>query len=539
MMQDTIRGRLSVHPRGFGFLDPEGDGESAFVPPPALRGFLADDVVSATVVAESDGRTSARDLQLVERTRAEVFGEVARQRGKLILRPDPRTANSDWPLRGAPAGVEVGASCVAEIDGEVARWSRAVEPADAGLESVRVRYGIPHAFPVECEEAAGAAKTPKLGRRRDLRDVPTVTIDGPSSKDLDDALSVLPPQADGAVRVLVSIADVDSVVAAGSPLDVEARRRGTSTYLPDAVTPMLPRALSENALSLLEGQDRAVLTVELRIDPQGRVTAVDLFEALLRSDARLTYGAVARFLDSGDGDAVPQAVHDTLRWLRTAAARLSAVRKGRGGVQTFSRTEVKLKFDAAGEPVALQERAENCAHRLIERLMVAANEAVAEWLVDRGLPGLFRVMEAPPPERVAAFSESARQFGFETGFGESITPRGVAAFEEQFQTATIAPSIRNVFRRPSARSATCTSPLRFGATRTWPCTGSSRRICGGSATRILPTPRCRRWGRSSMSSPTAPSAPRGSGCACWSRGSSRVGSASASRDTSSASSPSG
>jgi ribonuclease R len=116
-------------------------------------------------------------------------------------------------------------------------------------------------------------------------------------------------------------------------------------------------------------------------------------------------------------------------------------------VQTFSRTEVKVEFDAAGEPVGLAQREENCAHRLIERLMVAANEAVALWLRDRGLPALYRVMDEPPPERVAALAESARQFGFETGFGERLTPRSVAAFEEQFQTATVAPAIRNVFRR--------------------------------------------------------------------------------------------
>jgi ribonuclease R len=445
--EERIRGRLHVHPRGFGFLNHDEGGDSSFVPPRELNGFLVGDLVSAEVVTGNDGRTSVKALELIERGRAEIFGVLTKKRGKPYVQVDPRTGNSDWPLDGVPKGQPEGSKLVATVQGKRARWARAVADEDAGLDSVRVRWGVRATFPDPCLKAAKAAAKPKLGKRRDLRKIPTLTIDAPSSRDLDDALAVLPPQADGAVRVLVSIADVGSVVTPGSVLDVEARERGTSVYLPDRVTPMLPRELSENALSLLEGQDRAALTVELRIDPQGRVTATDLCESLIRSHARLSYADVSRFLDEGDRKAVPESVQPTLRWLRTAAARLAAVRSSRGGVRTFSRTEVKLQLDKEGEPVGLKTREENCANRLIERLMVAANEAVAQWLLDRGLPGLYRVMDEPDAESVANLAEFARHFGFETGFGERLTSLAVAAFEEQFQTATVAPSIRTVFRR--------------------------------------------------------------------------------------------
>lgn len=193
------------------------------------------------------------------------------------------------------------------------------------------------------------------------------------------------------------------------------------------------------------------MTVELRIDPRGDVTAVDIAPTRIRSHARLSYEQVRAFLDDGDQEAVPAAVRATVRWLRTAASRISAIRAARGGVN-LERDEVKLVLDAAGEPIEVEARELNSAHRLVERLMVAANEAVARWLIDRGLPGLFRVQEEPDPRHVASLSESARNFGFETGFGERLDPRSLTAFEEQFQSSALAPQVRTVLRRVLGRA---------------------------------------------------------------------------------------
>ncbi|MCP4663176.1 MAG: VacB/RNase II family 3'-5' exoribonuclease [bacterium] len=274
------------------------------------------------------------------------------------------------------------------------------------------------------------------------RDAPATASRATVSKDLDDALAVLPVQPDGAIRVLVSIADVDAAVPAGSALDAEARRRGTSVYLPDLVVPMLPPELSEDALSLLEGADRPALTVELRIDADGAVTSTDLSTSVIRSTARLSYDDVTAFLDRGERS-VPVEVAETLVWLRAAAARLSAARAARGGV-TIERDEVALALNRAGEPVAVDVREPTSSHLLIERLMVAANEAVARWLIDRGLPALYRVQDEPRGEQLERLAEFAANFGFKAAFGERLTPRGLAAFEEQFKTTTVAPSMRTV-----------------------------------------------------------------------------------------------
>jgi len=438
-------GRISVHPRGFGFLNlGEGaDPESAFIAPPDLNPFLEGDRVRANVVAEGDGRYSARDLELVERSRSELFGRVVHHRGRPHLEVDPKVSNTSWPLAGDPPKLRDGQQVVAEVEGEKVVFKRRVDPDEAGLERVLVRWEIRHHTPQNLLDTAAKSR-PAKARRRDLRDLATVTLDSATTRDLDDALAVLPPQRDGAVRVLVSIADVDAFAPAGSDLDIEARRRATSVYLPDRVIPMFPEALSTGKASLVEGEERPALTVELRIDPEGQVTAADIYQSWIKNHARLTYPAVAEFLDHNRREAVPERVHETLRLLRTAAARLSSVRSARGGL-TILDDEVKLEFhEKSGEPVAVNPRRSLVSNRLIELLMVAANEAVARYLDDRGLPGIYRVHPEPDEEQVESLARLVRNFGFEAGFGRRLTPRALSAFENQFRSSEVAPSIDTV-----------------------------------------------------------------------------------------------
>jgi len=447
------RGNIHIHLRGFGFIHLENpdDVESAFVAPPDLNAFLAGDLVEARLESSGQDRYQACDLVLVERSRKEVVGTVEKSpQGRLALRLDPRIGNTDWPLEGAPRDLRPGQVVVAEPDPKKprTRFLRQVggkSADDADQDAVRAATLVVHQIRTSYPRAVlEEARKPRFSfkGRRDLRGTTTVTIDAPKSRDLDDALSVLPVQPDGAIRVLVSIADVDTAVPAGSQLDEEARRRGTSVYLPDLVIPMLPPELSEDGLSLLEGADRPALTVELRIDTEGTVTAADLSMSVIRSTARLSYTDVTAFLDRGERS-VPAAVAETLLWLRAAASRLSAARAVRGGVAIES-DEVSLAVDRAGEPIAIDVHEPTSAHLLIERLMVAANEAVARWLIDRGLPALYRVQDEPEPEQVERLAEFAANFGFKTAFGGRLSSRGLAAFEEQFKTTTVAPSIRTV-----------------------------------------------------------------------------------------------
>lgn len=419
------------------------DGRVAFVAPPDLNPFVDGDRVRAELDEAKDGRFTARALQLLSRSRQEVFGEVAFHGNKPFVRVDRQVSNTDWPIKDPnEAFMQEGLRVVARLQGEQVVVLRPVEPADESLERVRVRHGLRHGYP-----EVGPSPKIEVGSRRDLRHLVTVTIDAPSSMDLDDALSVLPAQEDGGLRVLVSIADVDAMVPLGSPLDVEAQARGTSVYLAGAVSPMLPRALSEDRLSLLPEQDRFALTCELRLDPDGQVTAVDLYESIIRSTTRLDYETVAAFIDGQGGMDLGEGVQECLRWLRTAAARIAVSRQARGGVK-MSREEAYLTLDEdSREPTAVTARGALASHTLVERLMVAANEAVAHWLNERGLPALYRVHPAPDAEQVAALAESARHFGFEPGFGAQLTPRGLAAFEAQYRDGPHALAMAQVLSR--------------------------------------------------------------------------------------------
>lgn len=450
----SVTGRIDVHPRGFGFLTVQAPGThevlSAFIPPPDLNPLLAGDIVTGTVTAGADGRWTASALTLVERPRTRVYGEVVARKGQFFLRIDREVGNADWALDAGTTRVQHGDAVVASIaDGKLTLLYKVEPGEDRSLERIIARHALNKDFsPEALEDARAAREVPhEVGARRDLRDVPTVTVDAPSTRDIDDAISVLPAGPDGALRLLVSIADVSELVKEGSALDLEARERATSVYMAGRVLPMLPESLSSDWLSLVPGKERRCLTVELRIDPQGRVTAADVYESVIRSWARLNYDEVAAFLDKGEVSAPMEPVRDVMPWFRLAAARLAVARGARGGME-FARDEARFTFDAAtGEVSGLASEQPTSAHGMIERFMVAANEAIATWMLVRGLPGVFRVHEQPDPLRVADLNAFAEHSGFAAGFGRELTPLALSAFDRQIAGAAAEPALRSVLRR--------------------------------------------------------------------------------------------
>ncbi|MBI4865052.1 MAG: RNB domain-containing ribonuclease [Candidatus Riflebacteria bacterium] len=453
-LESTITGRLVIHARGFGFVNAvapaAGEPLSVFVAPTDLGGFLADDVVTARVELQPDGRQLASDLRLESRPRQLLLGTIEERRGRRWLRPDPEVASSDWPLGTGHEAFRVGDTIVARLEGNTATAFRSIAPGPARAQArVIHRYNLLEEFGPEALAEAERVKRSKhrLGGRRDLRAVPTITVDAPVTRDIDDAISVIPAGRDGALRLVVSIADVAEFVTPGSPLDVQARARGTSVYLADRVLPMLPDPVSSDALSLLEGQERNCLSVELRIDPEGTVTAVDVFESLIRSWARVDYGQTAAFLDRQEVPEPLARVASVLPWFRLASARLGVFRSQRGGVE-FLRDEARFSFDARSGAVSGIESSEsNSAHRMIERFMVAANEAIATWLFDRGVPTLYRVHPQPGTDRVADLEVFAGNSGFATGFGATMTPRSLWALDAQIAGTAAGPSVRAVMLR--------------------------------------------------------------------------------------------
>jgi ribonuclease R len=241
-----------------------------------------------------------------------------------------------------------------------------------------------------------AGTRPVVGSRIDLTSLPTFTIDPDTARDFDDAISA-ERLDDGTVRVWVHIADVTAFVRPGGALDREAQRRGTSTYVPGAVEPMLPERLSNGECSLRPGEDRLAVTVEMDVAGVD-VRRVAFHRSTIRSDARLTYGQVDEVF-AGRARA-EQPWGEPLGVVRGVARALRERREQRGALEVFSH-EPQFDFDADGHVVAVRQEAETESHVLIEELMILANEQVAGYLADRKLPTLYRVHERPDPSSVA------------------------------------------------------------------------------------------------------------------------------------------
>ena len=268
------------------------------------------------------------------------------------------------------------------------------------IEALMLSRGLARRFPPGVERAADEARQAVEQRdpapaRRDLRDLATFTIDPASARDFDDAISC-EEIGEGAWRVWVHIADVTAYVRPGAPLDREAYRRSTSVYVPGAVEPMLPRALSNDACSLVPGADRLTVTVEIELTG-ATVTRAAFYRSLIRSDARLDYDQVDRVFAGQEPVQEPWAT--PLAAARAAAAALQG-RREQGNALVVDSAEPEFRFDAHGHVEEAIEKLQTESHRLIEHLMIAANEQVAKLLSERGVPTLFRVHERPEPAAV-------------------------------------------------------------------------------------------------------------------------------------------
>jgi len=354
------------------------------------------------------------------------FVAVLERRGRFLTAEplfERRDATSGPSRRGAPARVTLGPArggarlhasagemVLVQLParGSGARLLRRLGRPDIAadvIDAMLLDRGLARGFDSALEadaQAAGARVARSPGNRLDLRQLATFTVDPAGARDFDDAISAerIEGAAD-AVRVWVHIADVAAHVPAGSPLDREARRRATSVYAPGAVEAMLPHALSSDACSLVAGADRAAVTVELELS-RASVTRAAFHRSLIRSDVRLDYERVDRIFAGAECPRAPWAT--ALGAARQAAGELADERQRRGAL-ALDTAEPEFEFDAQGNAVALFARPQTESHRMIEHLMIAANEAVATRLHNGGVPCLYRVHERPQPERVVRLAD--------------------------------------------------------------------------------------------------------------------------------------
>ena len=433
----SLTGIFSGNARGFGFVTVEGQEQDVFIPEEKTGGALHGDKVQIFIEREAGakGRAEGAVLRILEHANREVVGFYQKNKTFGFVIPDNRRIAMDIFI---PQGQDMGAVtghkvvvCITDFgDGRKKPEGKIVEilghvndPGTDILSLVRA-YGLPEQFPEEVLREAGQAPDVSEGDlegRLDLRDLPTVTIDGEDAKDLDDAVT-LEMNSGGNYILGVHIADVSHYVREGSALDAEAFRRGTSVYLVDRVIPMLPHSLSNGICSLNAGEDRLALSCIMEITPDGTITDHRIAETVVRVDRRMTYTAVNAILTDGgiepdgSGGSCPEAeayrefVPMFLKMQKLADI-LRARRRRRGAID-FDFPESKILLDGGGRPLAIEPRQRNAATKLIEDFMLAANETVAEDYFWQALPFLYRTHDRPDPEKIKALGIFINNFGY-------------------------------------------------------------------------------------------------------------------------------
>jgi len=452
---DLVTGTLSVHEAGYAFLTNEKAGQAdLFIAAENTGTAMHGDRVVARIIRGAEfsrartPRAEGRVIRILTRANETIVGTLQQTRNfSYVVPDDPRLVHNIYVQRvaavhdrrisdkvaaanrrsqTATTEARVGDKVVVRLEA----WeSRHVNPEGKIIEllgprsapgvdilSIIRKYHLPVEFPKAVLDEASAIpeRVTQIDGREDLRQQFIVTIDPDDARDFDDAIHV--EEIKGGWQLGVHIADVSAYVRTGSALDREAQRRGNSVYLPDRVIPMLPERLSNGVCSLNPHVDRLTHSVFLQFDRNGRVRQTRFARTVIRSTHRLTYKQAFAILKGSARDELSERLHTAWR----LAALLRKKRFEHGSLD-LDMPEVKVVVDKKGKPIRFERVENDESHQLIEEFMLAANEAVARQLKNRGIPTIYRVHENPDADRLSEFREFVLAHGIRVG---DLTHRG-------------------------------------------------------------------------------------------------------------------
>ncbi|MBC9249194.1 ribonuclease R [Pseudomonas alcaligenes] len=436
---DLIRGRISGHRDGFGFLAPDDGSDDLFLSPAQMRLVFDGDRVLARVAGfDRRGRREGAIVEVIERAHESIVGRYFEEAGIGFVEADnPKIQQEVLVTPGRTGGAKIGQF----VEIKITHWptSRFQPQGDIvevignymapGMEiDVALRsYDIPHVWPEavikEARKLKPEVEEKDKQNRVDLRHLPFVTIDGEDARDFDDAVYCEKNSSrwklfSGGWKLYVAIADVSHYVKVGSALDEEAVKRGNSVYFPERVVPMLPEELSNGLCSLNPHVDRLAMVCEMTMSKSGKLVDYQFYEAVIHSHARLTYNKVSYMLEqpsSSEGKALRGEYKEILPHLKQLYALyqvLLAARHERGAID-FETQETRIIFGSGRKIAEIRPTQRNDAHKLIEECMLAANVATAQFMQKHEIPSLYRVHDGPPPERL----EKLKAFLGELGLG--------------------------------------------------------------------------------------------------------------------------
>lgn len=470
---ETFEATFLGHPEGTGgFLRPagmqKGAGMDLFVDWRDAHGAIHGDRVQAEISGESwDGRLRGRVLKVVCRGENPVPARLQKQAWGLQAVPlEPRLQQviSLQPTNLAEDGDLVSVKLdpdpsLKQLKGIV--LARLGKPTDLKIENklTAAQFNLRTEFPnaVMNELAPFPTMIPEewTKGRENLRELLTVTVDPPTAKDFDDAISleVLPENEGGGWMLGVHIADVSHYVQEGGPLDTEAKLRGTSVYFPDECIPMLPERLSGELCSLREGVDRLTLSAWMTLAPDLEVVETRFSESVIRSRRRLTYDQVKTAcldLDQRVRSEIGEDVCKMLDESLVLSRRLTTARLGRGAMN-LDTEETEFLFDDKGLPMDARRYARHDAHKMIEEFMLLANEAVARFFTRKKISTIYRIHDEPDPLKLEVFKSIALSLGLMKP-GEAPTPSTLNALLDKIRGGPLEAMLNTMLLRSLKRA---------------------------------------------------------------------------------------
>ena len=422
----TLRGTRSGH----AFVVPadpiERDKGDLFINARAMGSALNGDTVIARATGADKRGREGRVEAVLNRANKTIVGKFVKLKAESLVSPiDDRflyeisIARSDTlnASDGDIVNVEITRPPIAgrRPSGRVIEVLGQPETPGIDIEIISRKHRLPYVFSeaalAEAEHTAAEVTDQDLANRVDLRGLTTLTIDGETARDFDDAVS-LEELPNGRLRLGVHIADVSYYVREGSALDEAAFERGTSVYFPERAIPMLPERLSTDICSLKPGVDRLTMSALIELHPNGRVVDYRLTPSIIHSRERMTYTTVNEIITNPDGETARAYSHvkDMLLKMHELTTVLIQRREERGAID-FDLPEAQLWFNDEGQIGGIARSERNIAHRLIEEFMLLANETVAKHLESLNVPSLYRIHEEPKLEKVEEFAEIAASFG--------------------------------------------------------------------------------------------------------------------------------
>lgn len=475
-------GRIQGHAQGFAFLIPDNPKQKdIFIKGKDLQGAMHNDRVIIRLEKQStdNKKQEGKVVRIIERVNAQIVGTFEKNKYFGFVVPDDNRIAFDFfvgkdEFNGAQDGDKVLLKVTKwpekrrNPEGEViAVLGKKGDPGVDILSIIR-KYQLPEEFPPEvikeAEKIPLKVDSSEMDKRRDLRDLMMVTIDGADAKDLDDAVS-LEILSNGLFRLGVHIADVGEYVKENSLLDKEALARGTSVYLVDRVIPMLPTRLSNGICSLNVGEDRLAMSCFMHIDNKGEVVSHEICESVINVDERMTYENVYKILKEEEPDLIER-YKDYVAMFEGMEKLCLILRKKRlkRGAIDFDFPESKVKLDDKGKPVEIYLRERTIAEQIIEEFMICANETVAEHYFWLETPFLYRIHEEPAYEDLMDLNEFLRIFGYNLkGINNDIHPKVFQEIIEQVEDKPEKRVINTVLLRSMQHARYSPEPLgHFG-----------------------------------------------------------------------------